>query len=309
MYQYLVHKIIPDTLPPRFKRRIQKEKDSFQVSNGSLYRKIQFNGQLVAVPYLYHAHRNEIMKQTHETLGHMGLRATFPSLLVQYWWPGIGADYDMFCKKCRSCQFHNSSTRPKLHPRHPLPDPGVPFHTWHLDFIQDLPVSESGNNQILMAVDLSTRYSIAIALSSIETYSILGFVHRLSTQFGVPSRIITDRAAFFMNEFAEYCKSQNIQLDHSTSYHPQTNALVERTNGILENILRKSCNGIWSKWDVFLSSVIFTLNARHHSVTGFSPFYLAHGISPRLPIQLYTVRKLQNLGQSGLLPYSVLIRR
>ncbi len=57
-------------------------------------------------------------------------------------------------------------------------------------------------------------------------------------------RIITDRAKYFMHDFAEYCKSQDIQLDHSTSYHPQTNALVERTNGVLENILGKSCNGI-----------------------------------------------------------------
>ena len=171
-----------------------------------------------------------------------------------------------------------------------------------------------GNSQILIAVDRSTRYSIAKAFPSRETSHVLGFIHQLCTQYGYPHRIITDRASYFLHELADYCNVHSIKLDHSSAYHPQTNALAGRTNGVLESILRKSCNGIWAKWDIYLETAVLNLNARHHSVTGHSPFYLAHGISPRLPLGssipqvfnfqrpedrlLYTVRELENLGQA-----------
>jgi hypothetical protein len=314
MYGFLTSKTIPTDLPKQFKSRIHKEQDSFYVKHGQLFRKVKFNSQIVAVPYLYHEHRKEIMKQTHESLGHLGIRATFPSLLVRFWWPGIRSDYERYCKSCSVCQLNNTSTKPRPHPRHPLPDPGVPFHTWHIDFIQDLPATATGNSQILIAVDRSTRFSVASAFSNRDTGSVLSFLHQLCTRFGVPARIITDRASYFLHEFEQYCNSQGIEVAHTAAYHPQTNALVERTNGILEGILRKSCGGMWSKWDLFLDTAVFHLNCRNHATTGYSPFYLAHGVSPRLPQHndpprlfnfrnsedklLYTTRELESLGQA-----------
>jgi hypothetical protein len=71
--------------------------------------------------------------------------------------------------------------------------------------------------------------------------------------------------------------------------------------------------GCRQKWDQFLPSVIFKMNVRTHSVTGFSPFQLCYGFSPRLPGDdtpptlfdlnnsedrlLYTQRELTLLGQ------------
>jgi hypothetical protein len=209
---------------------------------------------------------------------------------------------------------YNASNRSVRHPMHPLANSGIPFHTWHLDFIQDLEPSAQGHTNILVAVDRATRYTVAIATKDRSTSTTLSLLHHLSTRFGIPSRIVTDRGLYFMHEFADYCSSQGITLDHSASYHPQTNGLVERVNGVLEGILRKMCDGLWNKWDLFLDSAMFSLNCRVHATTGYSPFYLVHGVSPRLPNDstpprlfnfmdaddrdLYTNFELENLGQA-----------
>jgi hypothetical protein len=77
-------------------------------------------------------------------------------------------------------------------------------------------------------------------------------------------------------------------------------------------MLTKMTLGTRSKWDEFVQSAVFNLNARKHDVTGFSPFYLVYGINPRLPgdifppciysrdqseISLQTNRDLTRLGQ------------
>jgi hypothetical protein len=88
--------------------------------------------------------------------------------------------------------------------------------------------------------------------------------------------------------------------------------MVERVNGTLGNILTKMTLGTREKWDEFVQSAVFILNARKHAVTGYAPFYLVYGFDPRLPgdtfppciysrnpddISLETNRELTRLGQ------------
>lgn len=54
-------------------------------------------------------------------------------------------------------------------------------------------------------------------------------------------------------------------------------------HGVLEPILEKMAGPVVEKWDDFLQSAVFVLNARTHTVTGFSPFQMVYGFSPRLP--------------------------
>ncbi len=315
MFQYIRTSTIPESLPSHFKKRLRKERRHFAVHDGALYRKIRVNKQDMAIPYLLSVFRQDKMKETHEVLGHLGHKGTYKSLTARYWWPGMYTDYVNFCKECSVCQLNNNATRPFKHPMHPLPNPGIPFHTWHLDFIQDLPESTSGNKQILVAVDRTTRYTVATALSNRDTDSVLAFVHTLSTRFGVPYRVITDRGSCFIHEFHAYCQAQGIDHSKSSSYHPETNGLVERTIGTLKSVLRKMCaKEPPEKWDLFVDQAVFNVNARDHSSIGFTPFYLAHGVSPRIfsddvpprlfdysnetDRHLFTARELDLLGQS-----------
>jgi hypothetical protein len=179
---------------------------------------------------------------------------------------------------------HNHERHTIKHPMHPLPNPGLPFHSWHLDFIQDLPTTSSGMTDVLVAVDRATRFTYARAYPNRDTGTVLEFVYELLSLFGCPSVLITDRANVFLSgEFQRFCEAQDIEHRASTAYHPQTNGLVERVNGLLENVLAKLCDGIPTKWSVYLNMAVLSINSRTHSAVGYSPYYLAFGVHPRVP--------------------------
>jgi hypothetical protein len=184
-----------------------------------------------------------------------------------------------------------------------------------MDWIQDLTASSGGNTQVAVAVDKSTRMVVARAYPNRNTDSCLDFLYHIMMRYGCPSTLITDRASVFLSlEFKKFCSTNAIRHFASTSYHPQTNGLVERVNGVLETMLAKLCAGAWDKWDSYLDAATFNLNARTHTVTGHSPFFLAFGFHPRLPGDTthphvfdfdsvadrrdYTARQLTLLGQA-----------
>ena len=103
-------------------------------------------------------------------------------------------------------------------------------------------------------------------------------------QFGAPHEIVTDRGSSFnASVLKEYLDIQRIHHFPSTPYHPQTNGMDERSHRVLKSIITKMSEGARDKWDLFLPSAVFSFNARRHTVTGYSPFFLCYGFEPRLP--------------------------
>ena len=59
-------------------------------------------------------------------------------------------------------------------------------------------------------------------------------------------------------------RSQKAQV-HSTTYHPQTNSLVERQNRTLVSMLRVYCSRYMTDWDRYLPQVMGAYNSMQHS--------------------------------------------
>jgi hypothetical protein len=58
---------------------------------------------------------------------------------------------------------------------------------------------------------------------------------------GVPKKIVSDRDSQFTFKFWEKLhESMDIKLNFSSAYHSQTDGQTERTNQILEDMLRAS---------------------------------------------------------------------
>ena len=66
----------------------------------------------------------------------------------------------------------------------------------------------------------------------------------------------------------ELMKRSHIAQAHSTTYHPQTNGLVERQNRTLVNILRVYCSRYMTDWDKYLPQVVGAYSSTQHSTTG-----------------------------------------
>ena len=65
----------------------------------------------------------------------------------------------------------------------------------------------------------------------------------------------------------ELMKMPRIAQAHSTTYHRQTNGLVERQNRTLVNMLRVYCSRYMTDWDKYLPQVVGAYNSTQHSTT------------------------------------------
>ena len=88
----------------------------------------------------------------------------------------------------------------------------------------------------------------------------------------------------------------SIKHRKETTYKPSTNGHVERTNFVLCPILAKDAALQVHKWDKRIHAALWAYRATSKSAIGYSPFQLAYGIDPVLPIEfdIPTVRVMKN---------------
>ena len=104
--------------------------------------------------------------------------------------------------------------------------------------------------------------------------------------FGLPSRIISDRGPQFISAFTKVLNSLLVITPNiSTACHPQTDSQTERLNQEMEQYLRIFCVGKhqhdWADW---LACAEFSINNKINSSTGYSPFFLNYGRNPHHPL-------------------------
>ena len=65
------------------------------------------------------------------------------------------------------------------------------------------------------------------------------YMERIVCLHGVPKKVVLDRGTQFTSHFWQKLhESMDMKLNFSLAYHPQTDGWIERTNQILEDMLR-----------------------------------------------------------------------
>jgi hypothetical protein len=100
---------------------------------------------------------------------------------------------------------------------------------------------------------------------------------------GLPLEIISDRDKLFVSQFwTALHKLTGITLKMSSSFHPQTDGASERTNKTVIQCIRFAVEREQRGWKRALPKVRFDIMNTVNKSTGYTPFQLRFGKSPRI---------------------------
>jgi transposase InsO family protein len=119
-------------------------------------------------------------------------------------------------------------------------------------------------------IDRTSRWPEVVPLSSITAVVCAqALLSSWISRFGVPSVITTDRGAQFTSSvWSEVCSILGIRRSQTTSYHPQSNGLIERFHRSLKTSLRARLAG--PDWIRHLPLVLLGLRSVPKDDTGMS---------------------------------------
>jgi cleavage and polyadenylation specificity factor subunit 1 len=218
-------------------------------------------------------------------LSHPGTRATRRLVSARYVWRGCAADVARWCRECVGCARGKTITHVQL-PTEQIEVPRCKFQHVHVDLVGPLPVSAAGHRYILTCIDRTSRWPEVVPLTTITAEKCAdAFVECWVSRYGVPHTVTTDRGTQFSSA-TWACLARSLGFKHvmTTSYHPQSNGMVERLHRQLKDALRsRNCGPAWVE---HLPWAILGIRAAPKEEAGVSAAEVVFGTQLLLPNQV-----------------------
>ena len=161
------------------------------------------------------------------------------------------------------------------------------FSHIHVDLVGPLTPS-LGFTHLLTMIDRTPRWPEAIPITSTSSETCAQvFIENWISRFGIPSTLTSDRGTQFMSSlWSRVCGLLGINHVLTTSYHPQSNGMVERFHRSLKTALRSQQNP--SSWASNLPMVLLGLITIPKEDTGSSASEAVFGTQLCLPGEFLT---------------------
>ena len=236
--------------------------------------------------------RDDIMRYFHTNYSglHQAARRIYKTMKPYVAWFGMLADIKQFVNHCRTCKLAktNPSKRAGFMQQFTAKEP---YEMIAIDLVGPLPVTSRGMRYILIAID---RFSRFVRLMPVQTITGSNIATELRANWilkhGVPKQILSDRGAQFTGYiFQILCKLFGIEKVFSSSYHPQTNGMIERFHRFLKERLRCVAHDQdldfmkGDDWDIYLPEIEFAYNNTKNVMTGAAPYEIIYGHLLRTP--------------------------
>ena len=203
-------------------RRLYLNRDGIVACKRREEDKVLYKYNAILLPQLY---QTELLFKSHDQMGYQGFDKVYQRILKRFEWPCLSVQ-----------QVKNPKTL-----RFPLQSiESSEFNEVVQIDHQKICTTDSGYNQVLVMIDLFTKYAEAvpcITASAEETCDYL--INTWIARHGFPMTFQSDNGTTFVGKLTkELMRRSQLAPAHSTTYHPQTNGLVERQNRTLLSMLR-----------------------------------------------------------------------
>ena len=164
-----------------------------------------------------------------------------------------------------------------------------PWDTLSVDIVGPLP-ADHRPEFLIVFVDCYSRYTILVPANNHTASTVSDALLRLVVPyFGTPRSLLSDRGHEFVGDvWGKLMRSLGVQRVLTSRYHPEGNAVNERSHRTMSNMLRaRLLEGTSSQaWAEKVPGLMLTLNAMVHEPHGFSASMVATGRESTLPPDL-----------------------
>jgi hypothetical protein len=120
---------------------------------------------------------------------------------------------------------------------------------------------------------------------------------RIVSLHGAPKKIVSNRGSQFTFRFwKSFHENMDTKLNFSLAYHPQTDGQTERSNQVLEDMLRACALQHGSSWNKSLPYTEFSYNDSYQASLKMSLFETIYGRKYRTPLYWDKTRGRQFFG-------------
>ena len=218
--------------PPRLAWQLNNQLNSLQLLDGFLCRKFETaDNQVVLQQIVPPSMTQEILSACHSspTAGHFGVAKTSEKI-KRFYWTRLQEGTKFFVSCCPECQ---KCSRPpqKYHRALVEWQASYPFHLIGINFMGPLPLSNENKHIIVIGDHFTKRYEAKALPDQTAVTTANALIYQWISRFGCPHGLHSDQGRNLESKLFEQLM-QLLQMDKTptTSFCPQSNAVIERTN-------------------------------------------------------------------------------
>lgn len=280
IYHFLTTLEAPNYSNPQEQKRFIKRATQFYVKSGIMWKRHKKGNPLLVI--LEKSRRNQILVKAHEDLGHRGVQAVFETIKLRFYWPHLYIDIKHHVASCHECQIRNTK---KVEIPLTVSTPATLFSKVYIDVM--LMPKKRGYRYIVAARDDLSRATEGRALKKATAKALAKFFwEQIYCRYGAVIQVVTDNGPEVKGAFEILLRRLKIPQVRISPYNSKANGVVERGHFIIREAIVKACRGNIDLWPTKVAMGFFADRVSTSSVTGFSAYYLLHGVHPILPFDL-----------------------